>query len=80
MFKQNKSRVSSETLMVSANTEMAWVHDEPAYSPNTRMIYVENKEDDDAWLNGSSEQASQLIKPLQDGALDYRPCQHIKSE
>jgi putative SOS response-associated peptidase YedK len=40
---------------------------------------VVNKEEDDAWLNGSSEENSLLMKPLPDGALDYRPCQPIKS-
>jgi putative SOS response-associated peptidase YedK len=62
-----------------ANKEMAWVHNEPAYSPDSRMIAIINKEDDDAWLNGSSEIAARLIQPLPDDSLDYTPCQPIKS-
>lgn len=62
-----------------ANKEMAWVHNEPAYSPDSRMIAIINKEDDDAWLNGSSEIASKLIKPLPDDSLICSPCQPIKS-
>lgn len=61
-----------------ANKEMAWVHNEPAYSPDSRMVYIVNKEDDEKWLLGSVEEAKSLIKPLQDGLLEYYPCHPIK--
>lgn len=62
-----------------ANKEMAWVHNEPAYSPESRMIYIVDPRDDEEWLFGSPEDAKQLIKPLPDDMLEYYPCEPIKA-
>jgi len=61
-----------------ANKEMAWIHNEPAYSADSRMIYIVNPEDDEKWLHASPKEASQLIKPLEDDSLEYHPCNPIK--
>ncbi|WP_420317952.1 SOS response-associated peptidase [Ekhidna sp.] len=71
--------INTVTLVTGrANKEMAWIHNEPAYSAESRMIYIVDPRDDDTWLNGSVEQAKAIIKPLSDGALDYYPCNPIK--
>ncbi len=62
-----------------ANKEMAWIHNEPAYSPDSRMIFIVDPKDDEVWLHGTPEEAKELIRPLPDGLLDYYPCQPIKS-
>lgn len=61
-----------------ANKEMAWIHNEPAYSPESRMIYIVDPADDDTWLHGSVAQAQRLIRPFADDTLAYHPCQPIK--
>ncbi|WP_424961012.1 SOS response-associated peptidase [Ekhidna sp.] len=61
-----------------ANKEMAWVHNEPAYSPDSRMIFIVPKEHDELWLHGTPEEAAEIIQPLPDGLLEYYPCQPIK--
>lgn len=72
--------INTVTLVTgSANKEMAWIHNEPAYSPDSRMIYIVDPKDDETWLHGSEAEAKSLIKPLEDGLLDYHPCQPIKS-
>ncbi|WP_425392659.1 SOS response-associated peptidase [Ekhidna sp.] len=72
--------INTVTLVTGpANKEMAWIHNEPAYSPDSRMIYIVDSGDDDTWLHGSEEDAKSLIKPLPDGMLDYYPCQPIKA-
>lgn len=62
-----------------ANKEMAWIHNEPAYSPDSRMIYIVDPKDDETWLHGDIEEAKELIQPLPDDLLDYHPCNPIKS-
>lgn len=62
-----------------ANKEMAWVHNEPAYSATSRMIYIVEKGEEDTWLFGEAEEAKQVIKPLPDDLLEYYPSQPIKS-
>ncbi len=63
-----------------ANKEMAWIHNEPAYSPESRMIFVlQNREAMETWIHGTVEEAQVLIAPLPDGVLDYHPCKPVKS-
>jgi len=63
-----------------ANKEMAWIHNEPAYSPESRMIAVlPDKEAVETWLHGSAEEAKEVIRPLADDTLDYFSCRPIKS-
>ena len=72
--------INTVTLVTGpANKEMAWIHNEPAYSPDSRMIYIVDPKDDDVWLHGTVDEARERIKPLADGLLDYHPCQPIKS-
>lgn len=81
-FSYERDDVSIQTVTLvtgPANKEMAWIHNEPAYSPESRMIYIVDPKDDDAWLNGTPEQAMALIRPLPDDALDYHACKPIKS-
>lgn len=61
-----------------ANKEMAWVHNEPAYSPDSRMIFIVPKEYDEVWLHGTMDEAAEVIRPLADGLLEYHPCQPIR--
>lgn len=62
-----------------ANKEVAWVRGEEPYTPESRMMFIVDKKDDETWLNGSPEEAKALIKPLPDGLLDYYPCQPLKT-
>lgn len=63
-----------------ANKEMAWIHNEPAYSPESRMIFIlPDRESAEAWIHGTPEEAKELIQPLPDGKLEYHPCRPIKS-
>jgi putative SOS response-associated peptidase YedK len=62
-----------------ANKEMAWIHNEPAYSSESRMIFIVQQSHDDVWLNGTIKEAQEAIKPLPDGELSYHPCRPIKS-
>ena len=72
--------VNTVTMVTApANKEMAWVHNEPAYSPESRMIYIVPKGEEDAWLFGDAEEAQEVIKPLADDLLEYYPCKPIKS-
>lgn len=72
--------INTVTLITGpANKEMAWIHNEPAYSPDSRMIFIVPKEHDEIWLHGNADEASQLIRPLTDGELEYYPCQPIRS-
>ena len=63
-----------------ANKEMAWIHNEPAYSPESRMMFVVDPQDDEEWLQGSWEQVQKLIKPLPDDILDYHPCHKLRGK
>lgn len=62
-----------------ANKEMAWVHNEPAYSPDSRMVYIVPPGEEEAWLFGDAQEAQKVIKPLPDDRLDYYPCKPVKS-
>lgn len=78
--KRDEVAIHTVTLVTGpANKEMAWVHNEPAYSPDSRMIYIVDPKDDDTWLNGAMEQAQSIIKPLPDNRLDYHPCQPLRN-
>jgi len=82
VFKDPKDGIAVNTVtMVTgpANKEMAWVHNEPAYSPESRMVFIVDKEVEEVWLHGTMEEAASVISPLPDGLLDYHPCQPIKS-
>lgn len=62
-----------------ANKEVAWVRNEEPYTPESRMMFIVDKKDDEIWLHGSPEEAKALIKPFPDGKLDYYPCQPLKT-
>jgi putative SOS response-associated peptidase YedK len=62
-----------------ANKEIAWIHNETPYSPESRMMFIVDKKDDETWLHGSVEEAKALIKPFPDGLLEYYPCQPLKT-
>jgi len=81
-FTDPKDEVETNTLTLvtsPANKEMAWIHNEPAYTPESRMLFIVDKKDDETWLHGSAEEAEALIKPFPDGLLDYYPCQPLKT-
>ena len=74
-----KFKVNTVTMVTGpANKEMAWVHNEPAYSPDSRMVYIVPPGEADAWLFGDTAEATQAIKPLPDDMLEYYPCKPIK--
>jgi putative SOS response-associated peptidase YedK len=63
-----------------ANKEMAWIHNEPAYSPESRMIAVlGDREAWETWMHGTVEEAKAVIQPLPDGALSYHSCHAVRS-
>jgi putative SOS response-associated peptidase YedK len=62
-----------------ANKEMAWLHNEEPYTPESRMLFIVDKKDDETWLHGSPEEAQALMKPFPDGLLDYYTCQPLKT-
>ena len=63
-----------------ANKEMAWIHNEPAYSPESRMIFVlPSREAREIWIHGTVEEAKEIILPLPDGSLSYHPCHALRS-
>ncbi|MEP5610652.1 MAG: SOS response-associated peptidase family protein [Cyclobacteriaceae bacterium] len=81
-FTDPKDEVETNTLTLvtgPANKEMAWIRGEKAYSPESRMVYIVEEKDDEAWLHGDPKKAEKLIKPLPDGLLDYYPCQPLKT-
>jgi putative SOS response-associated peptidase YedK len=60
-FVNQKDEIELNTVTLitgPANKEMAWIHNEPAYSPDSRMIFILNKGDEDQWINGTNEEAS----------------------
>lgn len=75
-----EERETVTLITTRANKEMAWIHNEPAYSPESRMMFVVNEKDDEEWLGGSWEQARELIRPLPDDVLAYHPCQKIRGK
>ncbi|MEP1096961.1 MAG: SOS response-associated peptidase family protein [Cyclobacteriaceae bacterium] len=81
-FTDPKDEVETNTITLvtgPANKEMAWIHNETPYTPESRMLFIVEKKDDETWLHGSPEEAKELIKPLPDGLLDYYPCQPLKT-
>lgn len=81
--KANISGEERETITLittKANKEMAWLHNEPAYSPESRMMFVVEKQHDEEWLSGNWEQAQHLIRPLPDEALSYHPCHKLRGK
>ncbi len=81
-FTNPKDEVQTDTITLvtgPANKEMAWLNNEKPYTPESRMMFIVNKKDDETWLHGSAEEAKALIKPLPDGLLDYYPCQPLKT-
>ncbi len=77
---RDEIEVNTVTLITGpANKEIAWVHNEPAYSPESRMVYVVSPEDDERWLFSDEDVSMELIRPLPDDTLDYYPCEPIKS-
>lgn len=62
-----------------ANKELAWLHDEEPYTPESRMMFIVDKKDDETWLHGTPEEAKALIKPFPDDLLEYYPCQPLKT-
>ncbi|MGB3468857.1 MAG: SOS response-associated peptidase family protein [Cyclobacteriaceae bacterium] len=75
-----EERETVTLITTRANKEMAWLHNEPAYSPESRMMYVVNPNDDEEWLTGNWEQAKELIKPLPDGELQYHSCHKLRGK
>ncbi|MFY0606799.1 MAG: SOS response-associated peptidase family protein [Cyclobacteriaceae bacterium] len=81
-FTDPVEEVQTKTLTLvtgPANKEIAWLHNEKPYTPESRMMFIVDKKDDETWLKGSPEEAKALIKPLPDGLLDYYPCQPLKT-
>jgi len=81
-FTNPKDEVETNTVTLvtgPANKEVAWIHDETPYSPESRMMFIVDKKDDETWLHGNAEEAKALIKPFPDGLLDYYPCQPLKT-
>lgn len=81
-YESKKDHITLDTVTLvtaPANKEMAWIHNEPAYSPESRMIYIVKQEDDETWLHGTPEEAKALIQPLPDDALTFHACYPIKS-
>ncbi len=77
--KDGIDRQTCSIVTTRANKEMGWLHNEPAYSPESRMMLVITKETEDEWLFGDWETLSdRVIKPLPDDALKYHPCEPIK--
>ncbi len=71
-------RTTFTMITTRANKEMAWIHNEPAYSAESRMMYVVPKDLDQEWLTGNWEQVHSQIQPLADNQLTYHPCHKIR--
>lgn len=81
-FTDPKDEVQTNTVALvtgPANKELAWLHDETPYTPESRMMFIVDKKDDETWLHGTAEEAQALIKPFPDGLLEYYPCQPLKT-
>ena len=66
--------INTVTLVTGpANKEMAWIHNEPAYSPDSRMIFIVDPAEDEIWLHGNMEEARSIIRPLTDGFAGLSP-------
>jgi len=73
-------RTTFTVVTTRANKEMAWIHNEPAYSAKSRMMYIVPKNHDQEWLNGHWEHVHPVIKPLEDNLLTYHPCHKIRGK
>ena len=79
-FRNDEIERNTCTLITTkANKEMAWIHNEPAYSAESRMVYVVPPENFDRWLFAEENEAKKMITPLADGVLKYHSCQPVKS-
>lgn len=81
-FTDPKDEIQTNTLTLvtgPANKEIAWINGEEPYTPESRMLFIVDKKDDETWLHGNVEEAKALIKPYPDGLLDYYPCQPLKT-
>ena len=81
VFKEDNIERECVTLVTTrANKEMAWIHNEPAYSPESRMIaLLPDRRRAEQWIHGTAKEAQDVIQPLPDGALHYHPCRPIKA-
>lgn len=78
--KDDIERECATLVTTMANREMAWIHNEPAYSPESRMILIlPNEAAKETWLHGSPEEAKEVIRPLPDGALSYHSCRPLRA-
>jgi len=81
-FTDPADEVKTSTLAIvtsPANKELAWLHKEKPYTPESRMMFIVDKKDDETWLHGTPEEAQALMKPFPDGLLEYYPCQPLKT-
>ena len=81
-FTNPKDEVETNTVTLvtgPANKEVAWINNETPYSPDSRMMFIVDKKDDETWLHGNTKEAKALIKPFPDGLLDYYTCQPLKT-
>ena len=76
-----EERLTVSLVTTEANKEMNYVHNKPAHSKTSRMMLVINKEDDEEWLYGNSDEiiGKGLMKPLPDDVLEYHECHPIRS-
>ncbi len=77
--KEDIGRRTVTLVTTRANKEMAWIHNEPAYSPESRMIYIVPETNYEKWLFADPEEAKSLITPLPDDMLEYHSCHPVKS-
>lgn len=79
-YKTTAEELDCVTLVTTrANKEMAWIHNEPAHSPASRMVFIlQDKFSADLWLNGTEEEAKDIIWPMPDDSLKYHACKPIK--
>lgn len=81
-FTDPTDEVKTETVTLvttPANKELAWLHGEEPYTPESRMLFIVDKKDDETWLHGTAEEAQSLLKPFPDDILEYYTCQPLKT-
>ena len=81
-FTDPTDEVKTDTLALvttPANKEIAWLHKEEPYTPESRMLFIVDKKDDETWLHGTPEEAQAILKPFPDDLLEYYPCQPLKT-
>jgi len=77
---ENIERTCVTLVTTRANKEMAWLHNEPAYSPVSRMLFVlPDSKAVETWLFGNVHEAKSVIKPLPDHVLTYHPCSAVRT-